>query len=374
MIKEDPAAQSLAQKEKISSPSKSTDAKSRFASEPTAPPPTQPLPEKPDNGPQKLQDWQVLQPLLRRTDTERPKPSLSNGVLSSSEDGGSNIRLSTLAEALDTAQREIANQTDKLKEMESALRREREARTFAEEQVSQLKLVDDTLESDHSKNINSVNDTMMVPSVLEKLQSMRIEMSSMETKLEQYRQRAESAEKDSKRDRKTLAEMVEGIQKRESGTSLVKKRSIPRKAVGSGAIADKRKDVHADGASDDIDEEHAMIRGGAVDTEEHRDRIHEILSRRLSRHNTITKHDPTGKGTSSSNPFTDDEINELSSAISTAVSAFSPRQGEDGAVVYKSRAQEQLAQSVPYVSMLSVVLLGVGMMAYLNGWQKVTDR
>jgi hypothetical protein len=40
-------------------------------------------------------------------------------------------------------------------------------------------------------------------------------------------------------------------------------------------------------------------------------------------------------------------------------------------VMRDSHAQGDLtAQSAPYVSMLGVVLIGVGLMAYLNSWQK----
>jgi len=37
----------------------------------------------------------------------------------------------------------------------------------------------------------------------------------------------------------------------------------------------------------------------------------------------------------------------------------------------KRHRVNMLEQSAPYASMLGVVLLGVGIMAYLNGWQKM---
>ncbi len=65
-----------------------------------------------------------------------------------------------------------------------------------------------------------------------------------------------------------------------------------------------------------------------------------------------------------------DELLQLSKAVSAALGRkTTPASGE------RSRTQEQLVQSAPYASILGVVLLGVGMMAYLNGWQKgVVDR
>jgi len=190
--------------------------KSRFASSPPAPPPQQPLPEKPDLFTRaKLHD---LQPLLRRSDTAK-QPSLalgnSNGGSPTKSDASSQII--NLVEALSTAQKELSSQSDKLKEMEDALKREREARDAAEEKVVRLEGasssgLDLNAEDVANPQGNETEDDRDRPSVMQRrLDIMRAEMADMKLQMERYRRRAETAEEEGHRDRQSLADMVEAI-------------------------------------------------------------------------------------------------------------------------------------------------------------------
>ncbi len=132
--------------------------------------------------------------------------------------------------------------------------------------------------------------------------------------MEKYKNSSEKAENDAAEARKSLAEMIET-------------RRCER-ATGLGAVS-KPEDVCLDGtgAGDGSPMNMADLRSSAMDslTQQHRS-------------------------------ITPSQIKELESIATT----FAKR----------DRAK-MLEQSAPYASMLGVVLIGVGIMAYLNGWQKM---
>ena len=120
-------------------------------------------------------------------------------------------------EALSTAQKELSSQSDKLKEMEDALKREREARDAAEEKVVRLEGasssgLDLNAEDVANPQGNETEDDRDRPSVMQRrLDIMRAEMADMKLQMERYRRRAETAEEEGHRDRQSLADMVEAI-------------------------------------------------------------------------------------------------------------------------------------------------------------------
>ncbi|EUC48045.1 hypothetical protein COCMIDRAFT_88466 [Bipolaris oryzae ATCC 44560] len=196
------------------SPIKDNSLKARF-SDPPAPPPQQPLPEKPD-----------VASSLKRSDTERAKT-------------GSPVRsdpqLSSLTEALTNAKKEIELQGMRLRDLETLLNEERRAREDAEERAARLEretnrdhsdaetvVGEDDLEKidptepEHEEPTGLENGSPVPPSADDtaaRLQShldlMMSEMNEMKQQMERYRERAESAEANSK----SLAEMIENIRK-----------------------------------------------------------------------------------------------------------------------------------------------------------------
>ena len=118
----------------IPSPTK-FDAISPF-SQPPAPPPQQPLPEKPDSAPLHVLS-PITQPFLKRTETERPRsevPSPLRNEAPSSE----TLSLLQALQALNSAKREIDSQGDRVKHLENLLLEERKARESAEERARTL--------------------------------------------------------------------------------------------------------------------------------------------------------------------------------------------------------------------------------------------
>jgi hypothetical protein len=187
--------------------------------DPPAPPPQQPLPEKPDAASS-----------LRRSDTERPKTA---------SPVRSDAQLSSLTEALTSAKKEIESQSTRLRDLETLLNEERRAREDAEERAARLEretnkdqedaetVFDDDetnkmVELEHEVLTGSENG--FAPSSIaedttarlqQRLELMMSEMNEMKQQMERYRERAETAEAD----RKTLAEMIESIRKENAKTA-----------------------------------------------------------------------------------------------------------------------------------------------------------
>ncbi|CAL3968239.1 hypothetical protein PZA11_006778 [Diplocarpon coronariae] len=313
-----------------------SDSKPRYP-DPPAPPPQQPLPEKPDVARSQTIDPQV--PSLRRTNTERPRSVTS--VSPVRQEPTSQIII--LVEALATAKKEIDTQGARLRDLEEMLQKERQAREQAEEVAKRLKQFSEVktngeilaveegsvieeafeppAESTETEDvpvepatIKQAMDTAAISNstlILEKrLETMLQDMQQLKNQMESFKNRAEMAESERDADRKTLAEMVEKIRSDEARhlSSAHRARSAPEPAAGS-CLNDKP--VAADPAN--------LSPGLAV---------------------------PNGHITDDKDPNTS-IISNLS-------------RHPNGSIAY---------HATPYASMLGVVFLGMGVMAYLNGWQ-----
>ena len=270
-----------------------------------------------------------------------------------------------LMEALATAQKEISSQSEKLNELGEALERERGARSTAEEKAERLQSTISSaasVESGTSQNSEmkgNSDPTLMSSNVQERVELMRSDMDQMRAQLESYRQRAELAEGESRRDRKSLAEMVESIRRRDE--AALKKRAQRRQQRAE----TRRHETHNDGAQEE--EAHNDEDGSEDDLN---DPVDIVISKELSRHGKDAK--DRGMNGTTATKMSDTQLKELSTAVSAA--ADSLQSLNICTARNRNPTQERLAQSAPYASILGVVLLGFGMMAYMNGWQRVTER
>lgn len=370
---------------KVPSPTMSFDtSRGMYIPPPPAPPPTQPLPEAPPEAAlrNKRAHLPGLQPMLRRSETERPKGTAFGSGRSSPTKHAPALQIRTLVDALNTAQKEISSQNEKIKEVEETLRRERQDRNTNEDRpISVMPILESTTLPE--------TDVSRLQSLVE---TMRAEMEEMKIHMERYRQRAETAEEKSKQDRQSLAEMVESIKKREELARRRKARNRVR--------ASERKD---DRDSDSSDEDELEELESRLEAEA------DSVADRLNGFPKPPRHLPNGTATSTS-PVSVAHLQELGKAAFAAIlpgqssrrsSAIEAESGEEGVENEKysdaldldgharigdnqgilqqkphqlTRAQEHFVQGAPYASFIGVVLLGVGMMAYLNGWQKVVDR
>ncbi|WEW60543.1 hypothetical protein PRK78_006030 [Emydomyces testavorans] len=313
------------------------DSHGRF-SEPPAPPPQQPLPEKPDVA--SRFNPQAIACSLKRNDTEKPR-SPANSVRESSQ-------ILSLIEALASAKKELDLQGTRVRELEDLLRYERIARETAEERARKLEserpepigeasLEAQAVKDDNDESITTVVETLddteakaleVTESHCEattldspskelqlRLDTLMAEMDEMRKEVDKYKNSAERAEREASQSRKSLAEMIEQV-RRERAEEAAKKPAA------------------SEGTSSDVPRQEPSYE---ADGEPLDGNILDALSMRCR-------------------PLSTSRIQELE----RAATAFAKQRQRPG----------MFEHSAPYASMIGVVLLGVGLMAYLNGWQK----
>ncbi|KAK4156767.1 vacuolar protein sorting-associated protein 64 [Chaetomidium leptoderma] len=331
--------------------------KTRF-SEPPAPPPSQPLPEKPDAA--RASDA----PSLKRAATERQKPASTSPIR---QDNNLN-QILLLTEALNNAKKELDSHTVRVRNLEEMLTKEREARLYAEDMVQKMEetshakmngSADPPLVNGHSEldkafdppveqaanpedemDLDSPEDeeaTLTQPDKAEllaaafqaRIDSMALEMNGMREQLEAFRLRAEKAEAERDADRKTLAEMVLQIRQRDEEE---KKREAERR---SRSLSKARR--RAPSQDKALEETVPSMNGSAKEP---------------------------------STAQIDEPAEEENTDVAPTRSRANTLKPSGGALAVQGQPQESaLIHTLPYASMFGVVLFGMGLMAYLNGWQ-----
>ncbi|KAJ5434477.1 hypothetical protein N7491_005072 [Penicillium cf. griseofulvum] len=327
------------------------DSFSRF-SEPPAPPPQQPLPEKPDALSRSASE--SFSP-LKRSDTEKPKSGTGSPVSRDSS------QILNLIEALSSAKREIETHGTRVKELENMLFQEQAARKLAEDKVNEYEMrsaldarqvkgengtvpppedaVDGKKQQGDAEATVQVNgihpaetpapDDSKADALVEdksaelqaRLESMMEEMAEMRKQMASFKDRAEKAEIETTESRKSLNEMVETLRQERAEKELA-------------TALDKKTDTH-DGEPSNGLSEHLLVSD-------------ETLTDSKMKTPSMQGLDPV----TSQNKDVDATV---------ANTTFATQR-------YRSNYVEEAS---PYASMFGVVLLGVGLMAYLNGWQKM---
>jgi hypothetical protein len=317
-----------------------TDAKPRF-SDPPAPPPQQPLPEKPDVA-RAAHPFEPSSPSLKRSNTERPR-SVPNASPVRQE---SSSQIVKMAEDLANARKELDAQSARMRDLEEMLQKERHARELAEELAKRLEIQSEAKINGHAKGsegsvmedafeppsetteakevepIETVDPKAISDSSLlleQRLEMMLVDMQELREQMESFKTRAETAESERDSDRKTLTEMVEKIRADEARRSSSTER----------AQSPKKGDIPS----------HELANG-------HLEGINSALSPLLQK---------AGLANGNAVPAADSKDPNRST-----VSTLSRPPGGHDPLLY---------HATPYASMLGVVLFGMGLMAYLNGWQ-----
>lgn len=311
------------------------DPKTRF-SEPPAPPPQQPLPEKPNV------------PGLKRGPTERPKSGPPEATSPVRQENMSQIV--QLTEALNNAKRDMDTQSARMRELETMLQKEREARELAEGLAKRLEetanshingaavapaepvivgeSVKDTPSSEASQDAEAAIMSSPEPAVdavalQTRLDAMDEQMTELKTQVESWKTRCEAAESERDADRKTLAEMVVQLRAEEAQRAAEQKERRSRSRR-------RRAEEVQHGTEDSI---------SSTPTEEP----------------VIKQSDGSGSSDNAADEPT----------LSRANTITPLNLGRGGAL----SSQHQLQAGLPYASALGVVLVGMGLMAYINGWQ-----
>ncbi|XDG07547.1 hypothetical protein ABKA04_007162 [Annulohypoxylon sp. FPYF3050] len=319
-----------------------SDNKTRF-SDPPAPPPQQPLPEKPDV------------PSLKRGITERPK--VNNQNMSPIRQDGNTSQILQLTEALNSAKREIESQSSRMRDLEETLQKERQARELAEELARRLEesataktngvpVKPETQETDLEAAFEPPADESSLPTtngmtdengkavpqaeaieasathLHAQIESMVLEMKDLRQQLDTFKQRAETAEAERDADRKSLAEMALQIRRETEAREA---------AAREKALIDSRVIENPDKPRATSRNSHGAIRKSSTGSASDLPSPGELADQpTLSRANTIT-----------------------------------PQSAAPGLLSHN----QALTDSIPYASMMGVVIIGMGLMAYINGWQ-----
>lgn len=286
--------------------------------EPPAPPPSQPLPEKPDGG------IKSASPSKREMTT--------NGVTTSPTSTQSS-QILQLIEALESAKKEMASQAAKVKELEAILKQERTAREAAEEKAKRLEELSsarpttiiesqsipkmNTKGGDGDVSIPRVDNKTSESALQEQFDSLLSQMAQMQSTLHATTSRAETAEKQCS----TLAEMIEKYRRENHEETSIPDPDVPDIEAPSSSMFDGFED----------DEDVSPMRSATV--------------------RAAAKSQGNGHVKSPS------MSTNLEQAVASVLS-----QTQNG--------QSIPVQSAPYISMLGVVLIGVGVMAYLNSYKK----
>jgi hypothetical protein len=328
------------------------DTKPRF-SDPPAPPPQQPLPEKPDVI--RAHAFDPTSPLLKRTSTERPRsvPNVSSNTNGSPIKHESTSQIVSLVEALANAKKEIDAQNNRMRDLEDMLQKEREARETAEGRAKRLELesigikmngfakggaegniVEEAFNPPAESFIEEVKSTSLgetssspdaveasTAKLQENLELMMVEMREMKERMEEFRHRAITAEAERDTSRKTLAEMVEKIR-----TDELARRSTSTERARSSSTGKETADTTFS---------NGVINGKANTSPEKASLI---------------------------NSDAPDRGGDKVGVDNSLALALSQPPGDHDQLLY---------HSTPYASMLGVVLIGMGLMAYMNNWQKV---
>ncbi|KAL9603594.1 MAG: hypothetical protein Q9219_001097 [cf. Caloplaca sp. 3 TL-2023] len=367
-----------------------TEAISPF-SQPPAPPPQQPLPEKPDAAP--LIDPESLnQPALRRTETERP----GSFSISPSRPEPHSSQILSLVEALNMAKKEIDSQGDRVKQLEVLLKREKKARESAEEHARRLlagqiphdeERGDDNIEHDASKPLLDVSSEVIsengsdISSLSGEADSTITAITKPSESPEQLHRQTEHVDASTTRLQERLDRMVQEMDHMKAQIENYKQRAEGAEAERA-SLAEMIERIRAEAADKD-----RMMNGNIVHPTNHASIKHQVgpfsSASEQPRHTT-----GLWNGTSSSASSRSSSVRNRTQPNGT-VSTPAPKDEEEPTSKMQALEQSMAAtlhsytsaatttqsgdvvlQSAPYVSMVGVVLIGVGIMAWLNGWQK----
>lgn len=340
-----------------------TKIKSDRYSEPLAPPPLEPLPERPRLT--RSSTTELLPPIpsgkgsLRRRYSDRTSPSPS--PTGSSQNDSFNVK--SLIDAL-------TMKDDKVKKLELMLLQEREARENAEKRAKTfeenpegvynkeapngvaLHDADAAIQNKENGDVDHDEKTDLARKGLEgRLQKLLVDMENMKKAVAHYQRAAKIAENEASGTRRTLERVIQGMQgeratlhnagEDQDGTAENKEEIISKVSA---------EQQHRQQNKDSRDE-------AFEDTTTNNDSNGATAQRSLFNPQALEAKPPSGQ---SSVPSTSDKPRDSSPSSPSA--KHHTRKDSNGHV---------LEQAAPYASFLTVVMFGVGLMAYLNGWSRV---
>lgn len=339
--------------------------KSERYSEPPAPPPSVPLPDRPRLT--RSSTTELLPPVpggkgsLRRRYSDRTSPSPSPSPTGSPRNDASHVK--SLIDAL-------TMKDEKVKKLELMLLQEREARENAEKRANTFEESADTVDKtapnglalqdvdtagDNKENggIESDGKDNKTRGLENRLQKLLVDMEDMKKAVAHYQNAAKSASSNADDTRKTLERVVQGMQDEKAAAQITAeakdhnagdKEEITTKAP----TAEQQHQQHKTDSASDAVSNPATNNNSATTVQ------------RSPRSPDACEAEPTS-GQSSAPSMSEKLPASRPSSSSPSVKQHTT-EDPDGHV---------LEHAAPYASLLTVVMFGVGLMAYLNGWPRV---
>ncbi len=214
-----------------------------------------------------------------------------------------------------------------------------------------------------------------------RLDAMLMEMEGMRRQLQAFKERAEKAEAERDADRETLADMVRRIHQRDERDAKLAAEAAAAAAAAAAAnpASDAALAARAGGTPRPFDEHKRTSlvngKGGSYDGSTSATMAQELdLS--------VTN----GKLTGGSGMRADGVAGSQAQSVLRSAATRGDELADDGGTLsrtntitpstalIKAAHNPALLQGMPYASMVGVVLIGMGLMAYLNGWQPTSAR
>jgi hypothetical protein len=303
-----------------------------------APPPQAPLPEKPDVA-KALAD-PVIQPLLMRSETARPILA-PNGSPTRADHSQA---LLILTHELKLAKDQIPSLEDRVRNLEEALKQERNARETAEERASLLESSQKSADDDEDNSSAEQQDDSAksadspkgeTSDLQAQLDRLRAATEDMKMQMEAYRRRAETAESQRDDAHQTLAEMVE--QKRKENAELQRQQETPATPPSSFSSPSST----------------TISSNGQVSESSAEGSLYSLLSEAGINANAALS-------------------SEQAASIQQLLARKMPLAQRDATNGPSDNLKEQLAHhGVPLGSGFIVVVVGMALMHYLDGWEKL---
>ncbi|KAL1894912.1 hypothetical protein Sste5346_005599 [Sporothrix stenoceras] len=213
-----------------------------------------------------------------------------------------------------------------------------------------------------------------------RIDSMMTEMEGMKKQLQAFQERAEKAEAERDADRETLAQMIQRIRQRDEEDA---KKAEEAAAAAATAAAVAKSNTKTNGPADSA---RSSSRGRGQNSTAATDGKADVTTKAM----TATGRDASSNGANSSGLLSrnkkqttqteadHDDLPEgasLSRTNTITPASLGGKVATKGGSSSGSGAHDPIVlHGIPYASMVGVVLIGMGLMAYLNGWQPSPGR
>lgn len=354
------------------------DPKTRF-SDPPAPPPQQPLPEKPDI------------PSLKRSSTEKPKMNASNSPVIDN-----NHQIVLLTDALNNVKKDFDLQATRMRELEDLLIKERAAREVAEDLAKRLEyttpqlngappesidpdmILDDEFKP--SPNLTKPDDGLtdqplsstshessesQLLSLQARFDAMTADLTQLKRQVDSWRERCEQAETDRDISARRILELVQKVKDDEAARQMTSSATFEPQTHQKQQRDRSRSRSRGRHDSRLQNEQTTFLTKGLTPLRSQRQQNQHTNHLTSSPDHETSPISLKDNKTSSPNATSLSRSDTIMPTTSRTKSKHSNRSSANDS----SSNNTLVATSVPYASMLGVVLIGMGLMAYINGWQ-----